>query len=107
MIHVLGLDPLLGFYHEPAWGRESLASDLIEPWRPHIDEWVWDQFRKQQLREHHFSVRDGACLLGKEGRGVFFGGLESVLRPVSRGLRWQVAGLIREMEVWDAQSVVS
>ena len=24
-----GLDPLLGFYHRPAFGRESLASDLI------------------------------------------------------------------------------
>lgn len=102
MIHAAGLDPLLGFYHELAWGRESLASDLIEPWRPHIDEWVWDQFRKQQLRAHHFKVHDGVCLLGKDGRGVFFGGLEAVLRPVSRGLRWQVRGLIRDMEAWHA-----
>jgi CRISPR-associated protein Cas1 len=34
---VAGLDPLLGFYHRPAFGRESLASDLIEPLRPAVD----------------------------------------------------------------------
>jgi CRISPR-associated protein Cas1 len=32
-----GLDPYVGFYHEPAHRRESLAADLIEPLRVHID----------------------------------------------------------------------
>jgi CRISPR-associated protein Cas1 len=34
MAHAAGLDPLLGFYHRPAFGRESLACDLIEPPAP-------------------------------------------------------------------------
>src|SRR6185437_5789258 len=39
-----GLDPLLGTLHQPAYGRESLACDLIEPLRPRLDAWVWGLF---------------------------------------------------------------
>ena len=68
-----GLDPLLGFYHRPAVGRESLASDLIEPLRAAVDEWAWDLLRERKLREDHFTSDKGACLLGKAGRDVFYG----------------------------------
>lgn len=33
---VAGLDPLLGFYHQPHFGRPSLALDLMEEYRPLI-----------------------------------------------------------------------
>src|SRR5690606_11063158 len=29
-----GLDPLLGFYHQPRFGRPALALDLMEEFRP-------------------------------------------------------------------------
>lgn len=32
--HSVGLDPLLGFYHQPRFGRASLALDLMEEFRP-------------------------------------------------------------------------
>jgi CRISP-associated protein Cas1 len=32
--HAAGLDPLLGFYHQPRFGRASLALDLMEEFRP-------------------------------------------------------------------------
>ncbi len=72
--HVAGLDPLLGFYHRPAFGRESLACDLIEPLRPLADEWIWQLFRNETLRPEHFSQdkAKGACLLGKAGRSHFY-----------------------------------
>lgn len=38
--HAAGVDPLLGFYHRPAFGRESLAADLVEPLRSEADSWV-------------------------------------------------------------------
>ncbi|MCI0518248.1 MAG: CRISPR-associated endonuclease Cas1, partial [Woeseiaceae bacterium] len=38
--HGAGLEPMVGIYHLPSHGRASLASDLIEPWRPRIDQWV-------------------------------------------------------------------
>lgn len=82
---VAGLDPLLGFYHRPAIGRESLASDLIEPLRPVVDEWVWQLLRDRTLREDHFTQDKGACLLGKAGREIFYARWEA---QSALGRRW-------------------
>jgi CRISPR-associated protein Cas1 len=104
IIHTHGLEPLLGFYHETSFGRESLASDLIEVWRPHIDAWVWECFRTQILREHHFKTDANGCFLDKAGRQVFFASLETRLRPLARAMRWQVRGLIQAMREWEGES---
>jgi len=85
--HGAGLDPLLGFFHEPAYGRESLACDLIEPLRPRLDAWVWDLFRERRWREHDFVLDKGACLLAKEGRQTFYASYESWVPPLRRYLR--------------------
>jgi len=82
-----GLDPMLGFYHRPAFGRESLACDLIEPLRPAVDQWVWDLLRQRTLREEHFSLDKGACVLGKAGRSVFYADWERAHVPLCRWLR--------------------
>jgi CRISPR-associated protein Cas1 len=88
-----GLDPLLGFYHRPAIGRESLACDLIEPLRPRVDEWVWQLLRSRTLREDHFTQDKGACLLGKAGRGRFYADWEGAAPPLRRWLRRRCAAL--------------
>ncbi|APW48294.1 CRISPR-associated endonuclease Cas1 [Rhodoferax antarcticus] len=112
MAHVLavqacvtaGLDPLLGFYHRPAFGRESLASDLIEPLRPAIDLWVWELLRSRTLREEHFSQDKGACLLGKAGRAIYYAEFEKSSAPWRRWLRGQTQALARNLrqvgELW-------
>lgn len=82
-----GLDPLLGFYHEPAYGRESLACDLIEPLRPRLDGWVWGLFRERRLRAEDFVTDKGACLLDKGGRQTFYAGYEYWVPPLRRYLR--------------------
>lgn len=87
--HIAGLDPLLGFYHRPAYGRESLASDLIEPLRPHADAWVWQLFRERILREDHFGRDGDACLLSKAGREIFYKHYESFAGRPRRLLRRQ------------------
>lgn len=101
---VAGLDPLLGFYHRPAFGRESLASDLIEPLRPMIDEWLWQLFRERTLREDHFRADKGACLLGKAGREQFYAAWERFAELPRRWLRRRCAALARglraEGEPW-------
>jgi CRISPR-associated protein Cas1 len=68
-----GLDPALGALHTLSHGRAALACDLMEPYRPLVDQWVWQLFRDGQLREENFG-RDGsgACLLGKAGRSHFY-----------------------------------
>ena len=82
-----GLDPLLGFFHEPAYGRESLACDLIEPLRPRLDRWVWALFRERRLRSTDFVFDKGACLLAKAGRQVFYAGYEMWVPSARRYLR--------------------
>lgn len=82
-----GLDPLVGFLHLPAFGRESLACDLVEPWRVYVDAWVWELFRDKSLRAEHFG-RDGggACLLGKTGRAHFYAGWSGLQPRLGRAL---------------------
>lgn len=95
--HVAGLDPLIGFYHRPAFGRESLACDLIEPLRPHFDRWVWDQFRSRALREDHFATSASGCQLGKAGRARFYADYEQAARSWRRWLRGRCASLARQL----------
>jgi CRISP-associated protein Cas1 len=80
-----GLDPAVGFYHELAHGRESLACDLVETARPDVERWVWLAFRDRLLRPEHFRTLTGACLMGKTGRRVFYEQFETVrLRATER-----------------------
>lgn len=95
--HAAGLDPLIGFYHRPSFGRESLASDLIEPLRPIVDRWVWLLFRDEELRESHFSLCDGGCFLGKVGRRRFYHRWEPFARIQRRWLRLRCAQLARDL----------
>lgn len=91
--HAAGLDPLIGFYHRPAHGRESLACDLVEPLRPQADAWVWSLFRERTIRVEHFSMDKGACLLGKAGREAFYAGYETFAILPRRWVRRQCAAL--------------
>lgn len=96
-IHVAGLDPLIGFFHQPLAGRESLACDLVEPLRPRVDYWVWSLFRDRVLRQVHFSTANEACLLGKAGRQRFYESYELWAPPVRRLLRLACRRLVREL----------
>jgi CRISPR-associated protein Cas1 len=60
----LGLDPGLGVLHTDTSARDSLACDLMEPVRPHVDAYVLDWITKQSLNREWFSEqRDGNCRL--------------------------------------------
>jgi len=95
--HIAGLDPLLGLYHRPAFGRESLACDLIEPLRPLVDRWVWRLLAERTLRAEHFRHDKGACLLGKAGRSHFYAAWEPMAGPHRRLLRRQCGLLARHL----------
>ena len=82
-----GLDPYVGFYHEPAYRRESLAADLIEPLRSEVDRFIWRLFADRELRADQFTEEDGGCLLKKTGRAVFYARYEVFVRPLRRLLR--------------------
>jgi CRISPR-associated protein Cas1 len=97
LAHAAGLDPFLGFFHEIAFGRESLACDLIEPIRPLVDAWVWEMFRSRTLRPEHFTVDKGACVIEKTGRARFYENYELFLKSVSNRLRGYCRLLAREL----------
>ncbi|MBC7348972.1 MAG: CRISPR-associated endonuclease Cas1 [Candidatus Aminicenantes bacterium] len=75
-VEVIGLDPTIGFYHSFDYGRESLACDLVEPFRPDVDRFVFDLIHEKILRESNFAYieTDGqpGCYLKKASRKKFF-----------------------------------
>jgi CRISP-associated protein Cas1 len=73
-LHAIGLDPAIGFLHEPADRRPSLALDLIEPFRaPVADSMALDLLSHGTLKPHsHFEKRDGGIHLDSDGKKRFF-----------------------------------
>ncbi len=58
----VGLDPGLGIFHSDLSSRDSLASDLMEPARPAVDEFVLDLLDGRAFhRSDFFETRQGVC----------------------------------------------
>lgn len=58
----VGLDPMLGFFHEVHFGRPSLALDLMEEFRPLVDGLVIRLVNRRQLGPADFERRSGKSL---------------------------------------------
>ncbi len=92
---VEGFDPFIGYLHEPAAGRASLACDFVELQRTRIDAFVLRLFRDRTLRPEHFSTREGDCLLGKIGRRAFYSAWESEAAALDRDSVRSIRALAR------------
>lgn len=77
-IYGAGLDPYIGFYHQLDYGRASLACDLIEPFRPEIDDWIKQLFEQNIFKLEDFSQTNEGCLLNKAGRITFYTEFEKI-----------------------------
>lgn len=68
----VGLDPFLGFYHQPRFGRPALALDMMEPFRPLIAEstvvWV---VNNGVLTTKDFVTRGIGCAMKPGARKKF------------------------------------
>jgi len=93
-----GLDPHLGFYHRTAYGRQSLACDLMEPVRPHVEAWVASLFIDGALTNRHFSDSEGRCLLGKTGRQIFYADLDSQSSEWRRSLDAAALWVVKRLD---------
>ncbi len=73
-IEVIGLDPTIGFYHQFDYGRESLACDLVEPYRVDVDRFIWELFRQRRFTARDFAEDDErpGCYLKKQSRKRFY-----------------------------------
>ncbi len=80
----VGLDPYLGVFHRPRFGRPALALDLAEEFRPLVGESVVvNAINNGEVGPKDFQVRAGAVSLSQNGR-------RSVLSAYERRLDTQV-----------------
>ncbi len=96
-IELAGLDPYIGFYHDFDYGRESLACDLVEPWRPEVDRLVWRLFAEEGFSRRHFRKEGEAFYLKKEGRSMLWPLYEGWARERRPLWREEVRGLVRTL----------
>lgn len=89
-LETVGLDPQMGFLHVPRPGRESLALDLMEEFRPVLaDRLALTLINRGQIKEKDFDHREGgSVLLNDSGRKTVITAYqerkqESLSHPVS------------------------
>ena len=76
-LSAVGLDPYLGFYHQPRYGRPALALDLMEPFRPLIaDSTVLQAINNGEIRPTDFVAAAGSVSLTNDGRKRFIATFE-------------------------------
>lgn len=93
-----GLDPTLGALHAPAAGRDSLACDLAEPLRVHVEAFAVDLFVHRRLQKRDF-VREGEGVrLSREGRRTFYEAWEARFPALSRLVGLTARGFARALE---------
>jgi CRISPR-associated protein Cas1 len=65
----VGFDPYFGFFHQPRFGRPSLALDLMEEFRPIVaDSVVLTLVNNNEISENDFIYRAGAVALTEDGK---------------------------------------
>lgn len=85
-----GLDPYIGVYHQPRFGRPALALDLAEEFRPLIcDSTALMMINNREIAPDHFIERAGAVSLTKAGRRKVIAAYE---RRMSSKLKHPVFG---------------
>ena len=74
----VGFDPMMGFYHQPRFGRPALALDLMEPFRPLIVESaVLSAINTRMVTPGDFVRAGKAVALTAGGRRSFFQAYEA------------------------------
>lgn len=97
----MALDSQLGFYHRTAFGRHSLACDIMEPVRPAVEQWVMWTFINGVFDNRHFTrpKQPGeACLLGKQGRTLYWQSIDPCLTEWQRQLQASARWIARNLD---------
>lgn len=76
--YAVGFDPMMGYFHQPRFGRPALALDLMEPFRPLIaDSAVLSAVNTRMVQPGHFVKAGHSVALTPEGRKSFYRAYES------------------------------
>ncbi|MCL4709320.1 CRISPR-associated endonuclease Cas1 [bacterium] len=108
LLQMHGLDPYLGFFHEPKRGHAALASDMIEEWRCLVvDTVVLRMINNKQITPADFQTIKRQCRMSKPALQKFIAAFEQRLQECQKvnaahdsddivgGLQGQVRQLIR------------
>jgi CRISP-associated protein Cas1 len=76
--YAVGFDPMLGYYHQPRFGRPALALDLMEPFRALIvDSAVVNAINTRMVTPRDFLRVGRSVALKPEGRKAFYRAYEA------------------------------
>ena len=76
-ISATGLDPYMGLYHRPRYGRPALALDIMEPFRPIVaDSCVIQVVNNGEVKPSDFVFNGPGCALKPGGRKAFMAAFE-------------------------------
>jgi len=120
-LFIRGLEPSIGFLHQPLANRPSLALDILEEFRPLLDSFVLRLINRGQLTSLDFEYHSGksldeilaeefdsaqddsniqGCFLNANGRKIFLAAFYSRLRETMffnpRQVSLDVRGIVRE-----------
>lgn len=71
--HTVGLDPFMGFLHQPRYGRPALALDLMEEFRPLIpDSVALTMLNRGEVSHADFIHSANGTFLNEHGRRAFW-----------------------------------
>jgi CRISPR-associated protein Cas1 len=97
-IYHTSLHPAIGFLHEPAFRRHSLALDIAEIFKPIlIDKVIFSVMNKRQIQAQHFIREGAACLLHGKGKKIFVAAIRARLaetfyhKDLHRDVSWKMA----------------
>jgi CRISPR-associated protein Cas1 len=97
-----GLDPFLGFYHTPYFGRPSLALDLIEELRPVVaDSLVIQLINRREVIAEDFVIENGKIVLLPKAKKTLLKGFERRMQErvrhnfVGRSVEYRTVHLIQ------------
>ena len=94
----VGLDPYLGFFHRPRFGRAALALDLMEEFRPLIaDSVVIQVVNNGEVRPRDFVRRGAGVNLTQRGRRRFFRAYERRMAHLVRHPIFQYRASYRQI----------
>jgi CRISP-associated protein Cas1 len=86
-IRAAGLDPYFGFFHVDMHQRPTLVYDLMEPFRPWIDQYLTKTILlNAKPLATHFETKENGLWLSKEGRKVLIPGYNEFMQEK---INWQ------------------
>lgn len=97
-LHLCGLDPYIGYYHQTEHGRESLACDLIEALRPQYDQWIIQHIKQQRYRAQDFRITANNCSINKTARQHFYQDYEQLAKQLRPQIHHRCRQLLKTLD---------